>query len=417
MRPDGRAPRVLVVSGLQVYPPRSGGHYRTFALVSALARQGLDVFVYSLAGRRRDYLGRRPSGIQWWPEGIPEYVDRGAMGCLAQYAAAALRLPPLGITASLEAAVASPGERLLPAVLRERLAWCDVVVGDFPFVHPIFRAPSARGKRRVLSTHNVEHHLLPGRPWMQRLVRAVEIRAAKACDVVVTCCDDDARFFETAARGGQGVLVPNGVDGRRFRGIEAHRARTRRELGIADDETLILFTGSKWGPNREAFDFLLGFARAQGPLLRDRRLHLLVVGNVTAEPVRLPAFTATGGVDVVEPYFAAADAAINPMLSGAGTNVKMCEYIATGLPVLTTRFGARGLVLEDGRTAFLFEKGGLAPVVSEVGRLFAEDRPRLRRMAREAYARNETAIDMDVSARRLVAAMGGLPAEERACLR
>ena len=37
------------------------------------------------------------------------------------------------------------------------------------------------------------------------------------------------------------------------------------------------------------------------------------------------------------------DYAINPMFSGAGTNLKILEYFAAGLPVITTEFGTRGL--------------------------------------------------------------------------
>jgi glycosyltransferase involved in cell wall biosynthesis len=37
------------------------------------------------------------------------------------------------------------------------------------------------------------------------------------------------------------------------------------------------------------------------------------------------------------------DYAINPMFSGAGTNVKMFEYMAAGLPIISTPFGVRGI--------------------------------------------------------------------------
>jgi glycosyltransferase involved in cell wall biosynthesis len=169
---------------------------------------------------------------------------------------------------------------------------------------------------------------------------------------------------------------------------------------------LLLFTGSKWGPNREAFEYVRGFAKIHARLLAEQRMHILVVGNVASEPIHLQGFTATGRVDRMEPYFAAADAALNPILSGGGTNIKMGEFIAVRLPIVSTAFGTRGFRLEDGKTAFLFETGGLAPVLSMARRLFDEDPARLRQMAEDAYAENESAIDMDACAQRLVAAMG-----------
>ena len=402
-------PRVLFLSGLQIYPAYSGGYLRSYALANALKRHGLDVFVYSLAGRKRDYLALRRPSVQTWPDGIEEYVDRGALGFLIQYASFALGLPPVWLTTYLRTAATSPREMLLPALLREKLAWCDVVIADFPYVHTIFTAPSARGRLRVLSTHNVEHHLRDESSWYKRRIRAavrdIELTAAEECDILVSCCTGDADFFTANARVRRSVTVPNGVDVRRFHGIAEHRSRIRQELGIADDVKLFLFTASRGVANREAFDYLVDFARKYGRLLTEQRIHILVVGGVTAGHVRQPGFTATGKVGVVEPYFAAADAALNPIWSGAGTNLKTCEFIAMRLPLVTTRFGVRGYLLEDGKTGFLFEKETLATVLSLVRRLFDEDPARLGRMADEAYAQNESAIDMDACARALVDAM------------
>jgi glycosyltransferase involved in cell wall biosynthesis len=412
MSPDesGGESRVIFVSGLQIYPPVSGGTLRSFALANALRHHGFDVRVHSLTGRKADYRARRPSSMQVWPGGTEEHVDRGLRSMLAWLGAYVLGLPPVWIAAQLAAAASSRGQVFISRALREKLRWCDVIVADSPFVYPIFSAPSAEGKLRILNTHNVEHQLLNDRStWrnrlMRTLVRGVEIRAAEACDVLVSCCDGDARFFEANARVRQVVVVPNGIDMRRFDGIEVHRAAARGGLGIADEVKLFLFTASRWGPNREAFEYLLEFARGNALLLTEQRIHILVVGNVVRKPVRLPGFTATGRVDRTEPYFAAADAAINPILSGAGTNVKMCEFLALRLPIVTTAFGARGFRLEDGKTGFLFERNGLAAVLSKVRRLFDEDPGRLRRMAQDAYAQNESAIDIDTCVQPLVKAV------------
>jgi len=411
---------VLLLSGLQIHPTLSGGNLRSFALAGALRRQGLDVFVYSLVGRKSDYLARRPSSVQTWPGGIEEYVDRGLFGFVAQFSSYALSLPPLWLTAALRAAAASPGEILLPSRLRERLAWCDAVVADFPFVHPVFAAPSARGRLRVLSTHNLEHRLCDGESASGRALRAMvrrtELAAAAACDVLVTCCAGDQEFFGAHVAAPRSLLVPNGIESARFHGIASRRAATRKALGLPDDVRVFLFTASKYGPNREALDYLRDFARRHGRWLEERRLHILVVGNVTADPIELPGFTATGRVNAVEPYFAAADAALNPVAAGAGTNVKMCEFIAVRLPIVTTAFGARGFRLEDGKAAFHFERDGLAATLSTVGDLLDRRPDVLRRMADAAYADNEGIIDMDTCVARLAeviqegrAVCGGAP--------
>jgi glycosyltransferase involved in cell wall biosynthesis len=366
--------------------------------------------VYSMVGRKAEYLARRPSSIQAWPAGIEEHVDRSAWSFLAGYGSYGMGLPPVWITAYLRLAGAVLGERLLPAFLRRKLAWCDTVIADFPFVHPIFAAPSARGRRCVLSTHNIEHQLLNNSSrWQERFtretVKRIELEAARSCEILVSCCVGDQEFFAPHAKRARSIVVPNGIDVRRFQGIEGLRGDTRRVLGVPDQVKVFLFTASKYGPNREAYDDLLKFARDNAALLVANGIHILVVGSVVAEPLRLPGFTATGKVDQVESYFAAADAALNPLRSGAGTNVKMCEYIAARLPIVTTSFGARGFEIEDGRTGFLFAPGGLAPVITSVRRLFDQDAARLRRIAADAFASNEGAIDMEACVHPLAEAL------------
>ena len=51
----------------------------------------------------------------------------------------------------------------------------------------------------------------------------------------------------------------------------------------------------------------------------------------------------------------AADIAINPILRGSGTNLKMLEYLAAGLPIITTQEDDRGLDLEHLDSAIISE--------------------------------------------------------------
>jgi len=47
--------------------------------------------------------------------------------------------------------------------------------------------------------------------------------------------------------------------------------------------------------------------------------------------------------------YEAADIAINPMFSGSGLNIKMLDYMAAGLPIISTEVGARGLKIENNK--------------------------------------------------------------------
>lgn len=83
----------------------------------------------------------------------------------------------------------------------------------------------------------------------------------------------------------------------------------------------------------------------------------LIVGTVGTlfKDKEYPNVIFTGYVDDVTKYFQIADIAINPMLSGSGTNIKMLEYMASGLPIITTKIGARGLDLKHGDNVIISE--------------------------------------------------------------
>ena len=46
---------------------------------------------------------------------------------------------------------------------------------------------------------------------------------------------------------------------------------------------------------------------------------------------------------VKQGLLSSASVAVNPMTSGSGTNLKILEYWAAGIPTISTRFGVRGL--------------------------------------------------------------------------
>jgi len=109
--------------------------------------------------------------------------------------------------------------------------------------------------------------------------------------------------------------------------------------------------GSWHGPNLEAAERVLAVAPAFDHVI------FVIVGSAglyfrndrtrtIPENVKL-----VGPVDEKEKtvLLAAADVALNPMTSGSGSNLKMLDYFAAGVPVLSTEFGARGLAVEAGQ--------------------------------------------------------------------
>lgn len=86
--------KVLILSGLQIYPAESGGQLRTSALADHLAAEGFDVRIFSLVGRRPDYLAGKKSATYAVSPGITEHVHRGRVSAFIQLLHYRLNVPP-----------------------------------------------------------------------------------------------------------------------------------------------------------------------------------------------------------------------------------------------------------------------------------------------------------------------------------
>jgi glycosyltransferase involved in cell wall biosynthesis len=57
---------------------------------------------------------------------------------------------------------------------------------------------------------------------------------------------------------------------------------------------------------------------------------------------------------------------LNPVTQGSGTNLKILEYFAAGVPVVSTPVGARGLEVRDGEHLRIAELDGFIDAVAAV---------------------------------------------------
>jgi glycosyltransferase involved in cell wall biosynthesis len=131
------------------------------------------------------------------------------------------------------------------------------------------------------------------------------------------------------------------------------RILKKKQLGLYESFTA-LFIGSWHQPNVEAVRYILSIA-SHLP-----QVNFLILGNICwAFPAeQLPLNVSFMGLvndAIKDVVLGVADVALNPMISGSGTNLKMLDYLAAGIPVISTPFGARGLNLEHGQHCFLAE--------------------------------------------------------------
>lgn len=261
---------------------------------------------------------------------------------------------------------------------REAIAWAQVVVFSHPWVYPLVRDAISPSQVLVYDSQNVEGFLRAqlldeNDPVEAGLLRAVvedEYALGRAADLVFACSQEDlerfARIYEFPTA--KMRVVPNGVMlAGRNRLDAATRTRLRRRLGIADEQLAAIFIGSPYGPNIEAARFV---AEQLAPALPEVLFVIAggvgtVLGRVRCENLRI-----TGGLDEAarNDWFAACDLAVNPMFSGSGTNIKMFDFMAAALPIVTTAVGARGVVT-SGRTVMEVAEPTVAALVAAIERL------------------------------------------------
>lgn len=190
------------------------------------------------------------------------------------------------------------------------------------------------------------------RPWWNRLFDSLEskrvIEAEKVIydyDLNLVCSVEDRDHLLKLHPDSNVKLLRNGVDleSFNFKNHDYSRVHT------------LLFTGNMdYAPNVDAVTYfvanMLPEIRAQFPTIR-----LVIAGQ---RPVRSVLDLAsehvlvTGFVEDISEMYSKADVVIAPLRFGAGTQNKVLEAMAMGVPVVCTDIGFKGLEIESGEGVF-----------------------------------------------------------------
>jgi hypothetical protein len=225
-------------------------------------------------------------------------------------------------------------------------------------------------------------------------MQEIEQAAPQRYRDIFVCAEEDRDFFRANDPEGRLKLpyIRCGVDARAYVVEPGVRERVRAELQLAEDDWLMVFSGSGYGPNLEALEELRNFCRVEAEFLARNRIYLLALGSMVAAPAREGAFIATGRVPEVPPYFAAADIGLNPITRGSGSNVKLFEYLVARLPVISTAFGVRGTDLLPQVDFVPYTLQTLKPVLEDF--IQSRSRAQWRQHADEVLSRHFRSCDI-----------------------
>ncbi|MBP0595359.1 glycosyltransferase family 4 protein [Paraburkholderia sp. LEh10] len=265
----------------------------------------------------------------------------------------------------------------------------QVMVCSHPYALPALREVSSAAF--VYEAHNVEADLKRDiygpHQWAVDRVAALERQAVREAALVTACSPQDRdRLHSLYEREDTAnlIVVPNGidVDGTPFR-QRSTAAQSRAKLGVSGP--LALFMGSAHGPNADAARVIFE-AAARLP-----HVQFLLLGSVCDMVARWDRPGNIGLAGVISDtekqcWLEVADMGLNPVVSGSGTNLKLIEYAAAGLPIVSTAFGARGVGFCGGRDYVEAGETTLADGIADMLRLDEASRDA---MIREARSRVE----------------------------
>lgn len=373
------------------YPPRMGGDHRTHGLVKEFPANGDTVERFCQGGSPAMY---RSLDLRRRVEIAEGYTEYRHLHPLHELLKAPMLVGYPNVFQGQALTLASDG-------LGRMLDDADVVLAREPWQTPYVLDHVDASTPVVFSSHNVETERFGDirqpvfESWVERRVDALERRSVEGADAIVCTSDRDADVYrEKYDPAGPILVAANGTyedDLRAHRPDSEAAARVRRRYGIPSDATVCLFMGSNYKPNAEAAKAVVDVAREFDAT--SASVHFLVMGGVgnALDDAALPAnVTVTGYVeDGFEAHFDATDVALNPMQSGGGTNIKLIDYFARSLPVISTPFGARGLDATLGEHLAVAELSAFSDAIRDL--VDAPSRRRtLGRNARDLAARAYT---------------------------
>ncbi len=332
---------ILYVCHRFPFPPKRGGKIRPFNMIRHLSASGHRVTVCSLARS----VEEANEG-----QGIAPHCEAFEMARVAN-PVQTLRMVaclPLTRPSSMGYFYSSALQRQVRRRLQEQrwdliFVHCSSVaqyVEDVRHVPKILDFGDMDSQKWLEYAHYKRFPLSLGYRLEGEKMLAAEKRLAKRFDL---CTATTRAEWETLEGYGTGVLTdwfPNGVDADFF----------SPSAEPYDPETISFIGRMDYYPNQEC---MTRFCGQVWPRLRSFRpqLKLLIVGADPSPEIRrlgeLPGVTVTGSVPDVRPFVRRSALMVAPLNIARGTQNKILEAMACGVPVVTSKVAAGGVDAES----------------------------------------------------------------------
>jgi len=334
--------RILYVCHRFPFPPKRGGKIRPFNMIRHFHESGHQVTVASLARSTQEAEEGR---------GIAAHCHKFLLETVSRSAAVARML--LRVVTGGPSSLGFFYSRRLAARIENELA-SDAY--DLIFVHCSSAAPYVAGVRHVPKI--LDFGDMDSQKWLcygsfkafpvslayyleGLKLQLTEIELAKKFDYCTCTTRAELKTLDGFLTGAPTAWFPNGVD-----------TDTFRPDGTAYDADTLCFVGRMdYYPNQECmFDFCTNVL----PRIRKVRpeAKLVIVGADPSRKVRrlarIPGVTVTGSVPDVQPHVQRAAVTVAPLNIARGTQNKILESLAMGVPNVCSELAAAGVDVVPG---------------------------------------------------------------------
>lgn len=337
---------ILIVDNHKITPPLSGGPIRIVNLYNNLSKEHNLQYI-GLSGYEK--INNKKNNIKETIIPIKKYIVK-----INDVLTTIVKVHTFDILNYLFANINFKFKKIIKDYAKKS----DILIASHPWFFPFLKNFN---KFLVYDAHNCEYLLRKTEleksiigNFILKLIKKIEKEACNKSNIILACSEEDKNNFIKLYNINKKKIftIPNCIDDKKIYKINNLKKR-KNEKGI-------IFIGAYFEPNNEALDFII---KELAPQLKDYKFKIVGSIKIHVEkeyvkkkvPKNIQLFGIVNNKKLNEIYNQC-DLAINPMFNGSGLNIKMLDYMQVGLPIITTKTGARGLNLTNKKEVIICKK-------------------------------------------------------------
>ncbi len=329
--------RILIITVHPLYPISHGGIVRVIEVAKFLTKNSIEVHLVGNITKKGDLeIVEKITGAKAYTFSILTYLTSGILSKLGLFTIGWIN------NSFIRWDVNKLVKKIKPDIIQVE------------FIHTAHQVSIISKKYNIpliITEHNVEYIKLSIEKQRDiNKFKLIEKNICNSANYIITVSEKDKEELLRIGVNKPIKPIPNGVDYQRFQIKNDVRDRLRQKYGIRKVDIVLVFHGTlNYNPNITANELLKNqiFPELSS---KNKNLKLLLIGpgrtsfisNKVIELAEIP-------FDEFPIHLSMGDIGVVPLTEGSGTRLKIIEYLALGIPTVSTEIGAEGLPVCDNR--------------------------------------------------------------------